>query len=127
MVAAMQLLFATGKIRVTNKFVTILMTLLFASVIGSLLVFICSFIPGLNQIIAFIRGNMVISIAMSVGGVILASLFLLVDFSQIQQTVENKLPKQYEWVAAFSLTFTIIWLYLEILNLLLKLKNSDSK
>ena len=64
---------------------------------------------------------------MSVGGVILASLFLLVDFSQIQQTVENKLPKQYEWVAAFSLTFTIIWLYLEILNLLIKLKTNDSK
>ncbi|MGN0639449.1 MAG: Bax inhibitor-1/YccA family protein [Oscillospiraceae bacterium] len=127
MVAAMQLLFSTGKIKVTNKFVTVLMTLLLASVIGSALVFICSFIPGLNQIIAFIRENMVISIAMSVGGVILASLFLLVDFSQIQQTVENKLPKQYEWVAAFSLTFTIIWLYLEILNLLIKLKNNDSK
>lgn len=124
-VAAMQILFSTGKIKVTNKFVTVLLTILISSLIGSLLVFVCSFIPGLREVVEFVRQNTAISILMSIGGVILASLFLLVDFSQIQQTVENKLPKKYEWAAAFSLTFTVIWLYLEILNLLSKVKDSS--
>ena len=123
-VAAMQLLFSTGKIKVTKKFVTVLLTLVPASVIGSLLLLICCFIPGLREVALFVQGNAAISIIMSVGGVILASLFLLVDFSRIQQTVENKLPKEYEWAAAFSLTFTVIWLYMEVLNLLNKLKDN---
>jgi uncharacterized YccA/Bax inhibitor family protein len=51
-------------------------------------------------------------------GVGLAAFTLNLDFEAIRQGVEQKLPEQMEWRAAFGLTVTLIWLYIEILRLL---------
>jgi uncharacterized YccA/Bax inhibitor family protein len=52
----------------------------------------------------------------------LASLNLVVDFDFIEQGVEKHIPKYMEWYCAFGLMVTIVWLYLEVLNLLMKLR-----
>ncbi len=51
-------------------------------------------------------------------GVGLAAFTLNLDFETIRQGVENRWPQELEWRAAFGLTATLIWLYVEILRLL---------
>lgn len=118
LVLSMLFLFMSGRVTVTKKFRTVVYTLFITSVTSSILIIICYFIPVLRDTAEFVMTNPLISIVLSLFGVTIATLFLLVDFDTIQKTVENKLPKKYEWTAAFGLVFTIIWLYLEVLNLL---------
>lgn len=57
--------------------------------------------------------------------VIIASLALVLDFDYIARQVESRAPKELEWVAAFGLIVTLIWLYIEILDLLYRLAMRD--
>jgi uncharacterized YccA/Bax inhibitor family protein len=51
-------------------------------------------------------------------GVGLAALTLSLDFDYIEYGVKEKLPAEFEWRAAFGLTASLVWLYVEILRLL---------
>ena len=62
-----------------------------------------------------------IGILFSIFVIGIASLCLVADFDFIERGVERGAPKQLEWRAAFGLMVTLIWLYLEILELLAKL------
>lgn len=55
---------------------------------------------------------------LTLGFAVLAAFSYLRDFRTIDQVVKGKLPKEYEYVAAFGLLTTTIWLYVEILRLL---------
>jgi uncharacterized YccA/Bax inhibitor family protein len=57
--------------------------------------------------------------------VALASLFLVLDFQYIEQGVKTGQPKYMEWVGAWGLMVTLVWLYIEILRLLSKLQSRD--
>jgi len=52
----------------------------------------------------------------------LAAMNLALDFDFIERGEQAGLPKYMEWYAAFGLMVTIVWLYLEILRLLAKLR-----
>ena len=71
---------------------------------------------------SFIRGASPIGIGFSVVVVGIASLNLILDFDFIEKSSKRNLPQYMEWFAAFGLLVTLIWLYLEILRLLSKLK-----
>jgi len=45
------------------------------------------------------------------------------DFDIIEQAAENRTPKYMEWFGAMALVATLIWLYLEILRLLGKVRS----
>ena len=49
---------------------------------------------------------------------------LALDFDFIERGSKAGLAKDYEWVAAVGLLVTIVWLYLEILRLLSKLRQN---
>ena len=53
--------------------------------------------------------------------VAIASLNLIIDFDFIERGAQNLLPKTYEWYGAFGLMVTLVWLYIEIINLLSKM------
>lgn len=55
----------------------------------------------------------------------LASLYLLLDFKFIEEGVKNGAPKYMEWVGAWGLMVTLVWIYIEVLRLLSKLRSSD--
>ncbi len=55
----------------------------------------------------------------------LAAFNLLLDFDFIEQAAYQGAPKYMEWYGAFGLMVTLIWLYLEILRLLMKLAASQ--
>jgi uncharacterized YccA/Bax inhibitor family protein len=59
-----------------------------------------------------------LAIIVSAFGVVLASLFLVLDFDQIEQGIRNGAPEKFAWLAAFGLVVTLVWLYLEILRLI---------
>ena len=46
---------------------------------------------------------------------------ILIDLNNMKLLEENRADKKYEWLAAFSLITTLMWLYLEILELLMKI------
>ena len=53
----------------------------------------------------------------------IAAFNLVLDFDFIEQGAEQGAPKYMEWYGAFGLMITLIWLYIEILNLLMKLRS----
>ncbi len=69
---------------------------------------------------AAINGSGGIGIGFSVFVVVIAALNLVLDFDFIERGAESNAPKYMEWYAGFALMVTLIWLYLEILNLLAK-------
>ena len=125
-VMVMGFLYWTGKVQVTKKFRTVLMVLILSSIGASLLTLILALIPATRGFVSSLAQNSVINIGASVIMVIIASLFLLVDFDEIKRSVDEELPKKYEWSAAFGLAFGVIWLFFKILELLGKLKGNKS-
>lgn len=124
-VTVMAILYATRIVKVTGKFRVVITTLFATMILSSIIGFILYFIPATSGFITAFFGNPLFSIGFSVLGIITATLFLLTDFDTIEKTVENNLPKKYEWSAAFGLAFTVIWIYLKVLDLLLTIsKNS---
>ena len=74
--------------------------------------------------IGFIHSNGIMGIGFSLFVVGIAALNLVLDFDFIEQGSENGLPKHMEWFGAFSLMVTLVWLYLEILRLLAKIRSN---
>ena len=69
------------------------------------------------------NNSSLLSIGLSFGIVIIAALNLVIDFDFIEEGSEKGAPKYMEWYGAFGLLVTLIWLYLELLRLLAKMKN----
>jgi len=61
----------------------------------------------------------------SVIGLGLGVLMLILDFDFVERGVEAGLPERESWRAAFGLTVTIIWIYVELLRLLAILRGGD--
>jgi uncharacterized YccA/Bax inhibitor family protein len=73
--------------------------------------------------IPFLHEGSLLGIGFSVFVVVIAALNLVLDFDFIEKGAEQGAPKFMEWYAAFGLMVTLIWLYLEILRLLSKLRS----
>jgi uncharacterized YccA/Bax inhibitor family protein len=75
-----------------------------------------------NIQVPFIHQGGFWGILFSVFVVIIASLNLVLDFDFIESGTKSGAPKYMEWYGAFGLMVTLIWLYLEILRLLSKMR-----
>ena len=73
--------------------------------------------------IPFLHEGSALGIGFSVFVVVIAALNLVLDFDFIEKGAEHGAPKFMEWYGAFGLMVTLIWLYLEILRLLSKLRS----
>jgi uncharacterized YccA/Bax inhibitor family protein len=62
-----------------------------------------------------------------IGGiaVLLASYSLVMDFEFIRAGVQQGVPARFAWTAAFGLTVTLVWLYLELLRILAILRSDN--
>ncbi len=87
------------------------------------LVYLLSFVMSFfGTTIPYIHSNGPIGIGFSLLVVGIAAFNLIIDFDNIEAGVNFGSPKFMEWYCAFGLMVTIIWLYLEILKLLRKLR-----
>lgn len=123
-ILVMSILYTKGIIKVNKKFKMVLLTLVITSVGISLLSFIAYFIPFTRPLVVSMRGNLPLTIGVSVLFIIIAALFLISDFDTIDHVVNDGLPKKYEWMAAFGLSFTVLWLYLKVLDLIITIAGS---
>jgi uncharacterized YccA/Bax inhibitor family protein len=72
-----------------------------------------------------INGSGPIGIGFSLIVVGIAALNLVLDFDFIENGVRMGAPKFMEWYGAFGIMVTLVWLYLEILRLLTKVRGRD--
>jgi len=61
----------------------------------------------------------------SVIGLALGVLMLILDFDFVEKGIAAGLPERESWRAAFGLTVTIIWIYIELLRILAILRGND--
>jgi len=89
---------------------------------GIFLVYMITFILNLFGFnMYYLHNGSLLSIGFSLFVVIIAALNLVLDFDFIESGTEMGAPKFMEWYAAFGLMVTFIWLYIEILRLLIML------
>ena len=115
---AMLILYSSGMFRVTEMFRRVLFTALLGLVFTSLFLIIFSLFGVFNygQMMGLIFAIVVIS-------VIVASLYLMVDFDNIRVMVEAGADKRTEWMLSLGLIITLVWLYIELLRLIAILRS----
>ncbi|AIV36050.1 Bax inhibitor-1/YccA family protein [Streptomyces sp. R1] len=66
-----------------------------------------------------------LGVVFGVIGVILGACFLALDFKQVEDGLAYGAPREEAWFAAFGLTLTLVWIYLEFLRLIAILNSND--
>jgi uncharacterized YccA/Bax inhibitor family protein len=120
--AGMLLLYRTGAIKVTDKFRSIMMSML----MGVVIVYGLTFLLGLFGInVGIVTGNSLMAIGLNILIAGIAAFSLLLDFDMIERGSREQWPGYMEWYSAFGLMVTIVWLYLELLKLLSRFASRD--
>jgi len=116
------LAYQSGLIKVTDK-----MRLGIVAATGGIAVFyVLELLLGFAGIhFTAINGNGAIGIGFSLVVVAVAALNLVLDFDFIERGVAAGAPKYMEWYGAFGIMVTLVWLYLEILRLLSKMRSRN--
>ncbi|MFO0960893.1 MAG: Bax inhibitor-1/YccA family protein [Isosphaeraceae bacterium] len=113
-------IYVTRLIRVTPKLAAAIM----AATGAVCLVYLATWILGFFGVaIPYIHQGGAIGIGFSLFVVGIAAFNLLLDFDMIERGAASEAPKFMEWYGAFGLMVTLVWLYLEILRLLSKLRD----
>jgi uncharacterized YccA/Bax inhibitor family protein len=119
---ALLMAYRTGLIVVNNTFRAVVISATMAIALYYLIGMACMFfhvtLPGLG-----FQGGW-LSIGISAVVVVIAALNLVLDFDYIAQNAGTA-PKYMEWYGAFSLIVTLVWLYLELLRLLAKIRGRN--
>jgi uncharacterized YccA/Bax inhibitor family protein len=119
---ALLLAYQTGLIKATENFKLGIV----AATGGICFVYLISIIGSMFGFpVPFIHSAGPVGIGFSLFVVVIAALNLVLDFDFIEQAAERGAPKYLEWYGAFALMVTLVWLYMEILRLLAKLRGRD--
>ena len=120
--AVMLFFYGTGLIRATEKF-----KIGVVAATGAIcLVYLADLLLSLFGIrVPFIHETGPVGIGFSFAVVVIAALNLILDFDFIEKGVARRAPKYMEWYGGFSLLVTLVWMYLEVLRLLAKLRGSE--
>jgi len=120
--ASLLLAYRSGMIKATENFKLGVV----AATGGIFLVYMASFVMsffGASISVLDPTNSSLMSIGFSLFIIVIASLNLVLDFDFIEEGAKKGAPKYMEWYGAFGLLVTLIWLYLEILKLLSKLRS----
>lgn len=91
---------------------------------GIAIYYVSNFIINLfGKELPLINSNSGWGIGFTILVIVVAAFNLVVDFDFIEQGVRDKAPKYMEWYSSFGLFVTLVWLYLEILRLLSKVRS----
>jgi uncharacterized YccA/Bax inhibitor family protein len=109
-------------IRVTRRFYGFVM----AAAVGFVLLMMVNLlfsVFGGGDGLGFRSGGL--GILFGVIGIILGACFLALDFKQVEDGINYGAPREESWLAAFGLTLTLVWIYLEMLRLLSIINGND--
>ncbi|GAA2455836.1 Bax inhibitor-1/YccA family protein [Streptomyces macrosporus] len=120
--AGVLIMYKARIIRVTRRFYRYVM----AAAIGFLL------LTAVNLLFAVFAGgdglgfrSGGLGILFGIIGVVLGAAFLAMDFKQVEDGIAYGAPREESWLAAFGLTMTLVWIYLELLRLVSILQSND--
>ena len=118
--AVMLFLYRTKVIKVTDRF----RRTVIGATLGLMLFYgISMLIQLFTHKVPFFQNSSGIGILFSLFAAGLAAMNLAIDFDFIERASASRQPKQLEWFAAMGLLVTLVWLYLELLRLLSKLRD----
>ena len=118
--AALLMAYRSGLIKATENFKLGVV----AATGGIAVVYLISIVMNMfGSGIPLIHESGIVGIGFSLFVVVIAAMNLVLDFDFIETGVEQGAPKYMEWYGAFGLMVTLVWLYLEFLRLLAKLRD----
>ncbi|MEW1904189.1 MULTISPECIES: Bax inhibitor-1/YccA family protein [unclassified Streptomyces] len=120
--AGVLIAYKMGWIRVNRRFYGFVM----AAAMGFMLLMVTNLLFAVfagGDGLGFRSGGL--GILFGVIGIILGACFLALDFKQVEDGVNYGAPREEAWLAAFGLTMTLVWIYLEMLRLLSILQGDD--
>jgi uncharacterized YccA/Bax inhibitor family protein len=116
----MLFLYRTRILRVTDKFRRIVI----GATLGVMVFYLASFVFSMfGANVSFFSSSSGVGILFSLFVAGLAAFNLALDFDFIERGEAMGLPRRMEWFAALGLLVTLVWLYLEVLRLLAKLRD----
>ncbi|WP_030814270.1 Bax inhibitor-1/YccA family membrane protein [Streptomyces sp. NRRL F-2799] len=121
--AATLLVYKAGWIRVTARYARIGMAIALAFVLAmvvNLLLVAFGVAPD-----GGLRGMGPLGAIVGVIAILLGAFFLTLDFKQIEDGIAYGAPREESWLAAFGLTVSLVWIYLEMLRLVAIFSNND--
>lgn len=111
-------LFRSGKVRATPKLTKMFMVAGMAYFVFSLVNVGLMMFGGTDSMFG-LRGEMpLLGLALGALGILLATYSLVMDFTNIQEGVDAGVAKRFGWAAAFGLTVSLVWLYIELLRII---------
>jgi len=112
-------LYSMGIIRPTERFRAIVMS----ATIGVAVFYLVAMVLRMFHIeVPLIHSSGTFGIGFSLFVVALAAFNLIIDFGMIEEGEQVGAPRYMEWYCGFALLVTLVWLYIEILRLLSKLR-----
>lgn len=117
------MLFKSGKVRATPKAMRFFMIAIAGYALFSL-VNLVMMLTGMTQEPFGLRSG-IVGVLIGVLAIGLAAFSLIMDFTSIEEGVRNGAPQRFSWTAAFGLTVTLVWLYVEIIRLLAILRGDE--
>ncbi len=122
--AGMLIAYGTGLVRGGKVFTAVAMTGAMGLLLYVAVLWIGNGIFGANIPNLYASASP-IGIGFTAISLVLASMFLVLDFRLIDEGISRGAPKYMEWYGAFSLLVTLVWIYIEVLRLLAKLRSND--
>lgn len=119
-------LFASGKVRNSPKMQKFVLISLIGIIGSRLLIWLLALV-GVNvgggdglELFGF-----PLAVVISVFAVFVGALALIGDFDQVKIGVQQGVSAKYAWMSAFGIMVTLIWLYVEILNILMRMNQRN--
>ena len=122
-------LFKNGKVRATPKAMRFFMIATIGYAVFALINMVMMWTGAVDSPFGLRTSMQIFGIPLGVFiGVLaigLAAFALIMDFTSIEAGVRSGAPQRFSWTAAFGLTVTLVWLYVEIIRLLAILRGDE--
>jgi uncharacterized YccA/Bax inhibitor family protein len=122
-------LFKSGKVRATPKAMRFFMIAIIGYAVFSLINLVMMWTGAVDSPFGLRTSVEIFGIPLGVFigllAIGLAAFSLIMDFTSIEAGVRSGAPQRFSWTAAFGLTVTLVWLYVEIIRLLAILRGDD--
>lgn len=123
------LLFRSGKVRATPKAMRFFMIAMIGYAVFALVNMVMVWTGAVQSPFGLSTSVEIFGIPLGVFiGILaigLAAFSLIMDFTSIEAGVRSGAPERFSWTAAFGLTVTLVWLYVEIIRLLSILRGEE--
>jgi uncharacterized YccA/Bax inhibitor family protein len=117
------LVYKAGWIRVTARYARIGLTIAIAFILVmavNLLLVVFGVAPD-----GGLRSMGPLGAIVGIFAILLGAFFLTLDFKQIEDGIAYGAPREESWLAAFGLTMTLVWIYIEMLRLVAIFSGDD--